>query len=167
MAPCPFVLRAWELDAGFHVGSHQSRVEGQNHLPRPAGYASFDAAQDTVGLLGCKHTLVTCVQLCIHQYPQVLLSRVALNPFIPQPVLIAGVAPTQMQDLGPGLVEPREADTDQPLHVFQVPLDGILSFWLVNCITQLGAISRLAEGALNLTKSLVKILNSISPSTDP
>ncbi|NXW11080.1 T161B protein, partial [Fregetta grallaria] len=42
------VLRVPELDAVLQVGSHQSRVEGQNPLPRPAGHASFDAAQDTV-----------------------------------------------------------------------------------------------------------------------
>jgi len=45
------VLRAPELDAGLQVGSHQSRSEGQNHLPQPAGHASFDAAQDMDGLL--------------------------------------------------------------------------------------------------------------------
>ena len=38
------VLRATELDAGLQVGSHHSTVEGQNHLPRPAGHAAFDAA---------------------------------------------------------------------------------------------------------------------------
>jgi len=45
------VLRAPELDTRLQVGSHQSRVEGQNHLPQPACQAAFDAAQDTVGLL--------------------------------------------------------------------------------------------------------------------
>jgi len=74
---------------------------------------------------------VACVQLFIHQYPQVLLRRADLNPFIPQPVLIAGVAPTQMQDLGPGLVEPHEVHSGPHLQLVQVPLDGILSFWLV------------------------------------
>ncbi|KAK4816463.1 hypothetical protein QYF61_017191 [Mycteria americana] len=77
------VLRAPELDAVLQVGSQQRGVKGQNHLPRPAGHASFDAAQDMVGLLGCKHTLPAAVQLFIHQYPQVLLHRAALNPFIP------------------------------------------------------------------------------------
>jgi len=43
------VLRVTELDAGLQVGSHQSRVEGHNHLPQLAGHASFDAAQDTAG----------------------------------------------------------------------------------------------------------------------
>jgi len=61
------VLGAPELDAGLQVGSHQSRVEGQNPLPRPTGHAAFDAAQNMVGLLGCKHPLVAHVQLLIHQ----------------------------------------------------------------------------------------------------
>jgi len=43
------VLGAPELDAALQVGSHESRVEGQNHLPRPAGHTSLDATQDTVG----------------------------------------------------------------------------------------------------------------------
>ncbi|KAK4823668.1 hypothetical protein QYF61_005639 [Mycteria americana] len=86
------VLRTPELDGVLQVGSHKSRVEGQNHLPRPAGHTSFDAAQDTVGFLGCERTLPAHVQFVIHQYPQVLLCRAALNPFIPQPVLILGVA---------------------------------------------------------------------------
>jgi len=38
------------------MGSHESGVKGQNHCPRPAGHASFDAAQDTVGFLGCRCT---------------------------------------------------------------------------------------------------------------
>ena len=52
------VLRAPELDAGLQVGSHQSEAEGQNHLPWPAGHASLDADQDTIGFLGCECTLV-------------------------------------------------------------------------------------------------------------
>ncbi|KAK4810711.1 hypothetical protein QYF61_007685 [Mycteria americana] len=90
------VLRAPELDAVLQVRSYQSRVEGQNHLPRPAGHASFDAAQDTVGLLGCERTLPTHAQLFIHQYPQVLFRRATLNHIIPQPVLKPRIAPTQV-----------------------------------------------------------------------
>ncbi|KAK4830856.1 hypothetical protein QYF61_013785 [Mycteria americana] len=140
-----------ELDAVLQVGSHQSRVEGQNHLPRPAGHASFDAAQDAVDLLGCEHTLSAHIQLFIHQYPQVLLCRAALNPFIPQPVLIPGIAPTQVQDLALGLVEPHEVHTGPLLQLVQVPLDGIPSLRHVNCTTQLGVTCKLAEGALSPT----------------
>jgi len=122
------------------VGSLQSGVEGQNHLPQPAGHAAFYAAQDIVGLLASKHTLPAHVQLLNHQYPLLLLSRVALNPLIPQPVLIAGVALTQVQDLALDLVEPHEVHMGPLLKLVQVPLDGILSFRHVNCITQLGVI---------------------------
>ncbi|KAK4828375.1 hypothetical protein QYF61_026113 [Mycteria americana] len=61
-----------------------------------------------ISFLGCKHTLPAYVHFFIHQYPLVLLHRAALNPFIPQPVLILGVAPSQVQDLALGLVEPHE-----------------------------------------------------------
>ncbi|KAK4816374.1 hypothetical protein QYF61_016278 [Mycteria americana] len=145
------VLRAPELDAVLQVGSHQSRGEGQNHLPRPAGHASFDAAQDTVGFLGCERTLLARIQPFIHQYPQVLLCRAALNPFIPQPVLIQGVAPAQVQDLALGLVEPPEVHMGPLLELVQVPLDGILSLRHVNNTTQLGVICKFAESALDPT----------------
>jgi len=61
------MLGAPELDAGLQVGSHQSGAEGQNPLPQPAGHASLDAAQDTVGFLGCKHILPaqSCQKRCL------------------------------------------------------------------------------------------------------
>ncbi|KAK4831309.1 hypothetical protein QYF61_016798 [Mycteria americana] len=150
-APCPSCAedpRAGRSTAG---GSHQSGAEGQNPLPRPAGHAALDAAQDTVGFLGCECTLSAHVQLFIHQYPQVLLRRAALHPFIPQPVLIPGVALTQGQDPALGLVEPHEVHVGPLLKLVQVPLDGILSLRRVSCTTQLGAICNLAEGALDPT----------------
>ncbi|KAK4829041.1 hypothetical protein QYF61_001846 [Mycteria americana] len=109
------VLRAPELDAVLQVGSHQSRVEGQNHLPRPAGHAAFDAAQDAVGFLGCERTLPAHAQLFIHQYPQVLLCRAVLNPFMAQPVSMFGIALTQVLDLALGLVQPHEVRMGPPL----------------------------------------------------
>jgi len=57
------LLGAAELDAGLQVGSPESGVKGQNPLPRPAGHASLDAAQDTVGFLGCQRTLPAHVEL--------------------------------------------------------------------------------------------------------
>jgi len=85
------MLVAPELDAVLQVGSQESGVKRHNHLPRPAGHASLDAAQDTVGFLGCKRTLLAHVELCVHQYPQVLL-RAALEPLPAQPVLVFGIA---------------------------------------------------------------------------
>ncbi|KAK4829842.1 hypothetical protein QYF61_006852 [Mycteria americana] len=100
--------------------------------------------------------------------PQVLLHRAALNPFIPQPVLIPGVAPTQVQEPALGLVKPHEVHTRPLLQLVQVPLDGLPSLRYVNCTTQLGVICKLAEGALNPTVYvLMKILNTTGPNTDP
>jgi len=118
------VLRAPELDAGLPGGSQQSRAEGRNPLPRPAAHSTGDAAQDTVVLLGCEHTLSGHVQLFVTQYAQVFLGRASLSPFIPQPVLVVGVALTQMQDPALGLVEPHEVHTGPLLQLVQVPLDG-------------------------------------------
>jgi len=74
--PCPSCAWVPELDSVLQVGSHQSGVEGQNPLPRPAGHTSLDAAQDMVSLLGCQCTLPAHVQI-----------------FIPQPLLILGGCP--------------------------------------------------------------------------
>ena len=50
-------LRIPHLNVVLQVRPHQHRGERQDHLPRPAGRASFDAAQDMVGFLGCEDTL--------------------------------------------------------------------------------------------------------------
>jgi len=119
------VLRAPQLDAGLQVRSHQSGVEGQNHLLRPAEHTAFDAAQETVGLLGCKLTLPGHVELLINQQPQVLLLRATLNPFSAQSVFVLGIALTHVQDLTLGFVEPHEVCTGPPLEPVRIPLDGI------------------------------------------
>jgi len=55
-----------------------------------------------------KAHLCACDQLTICQYPRVLFGRDVLYPFIPQPVLIAGIAMTQVQGLALGFIEPHE-----------------------------------------------------------
>ena len=52
------VLRTLHTDAVLLVRSHQQRRKGQDHLPCPAGHASFDAAQDMVGFLVWEGTLL-------------------------------------------------------------------------------------------------------------
>ncbi|KAK4826741.1 hypothetical protein QYF61_010994 [Mycteria americana] len=86
--------------------------------------------QDAIGFLGCEHMLLAHIQFFIHQYPQVLLHRTALNPLIAQSVLILVTDPTQVLDLALGLDELHES---------------------INHTTQLRVIHRLAEGALNPT----------------
>ncbi|KAK4820500.1 hypothetical protein QYF61_000079, partial [Mycteria americana] len=121
-----------------------------------------------VEFLGCECTLSAHVQLFIHQYPQVLLCRAALNSFIPEPILILGVAPTRVQDLALGLVEPHEVHMGPLLKLVQVPLNGISSLRCVNRTTQLGVTCKLAEGALDPTVYVIdEILNSTGPNTHP
>jgi len=102
------VLRTLNLDIELQVQSVQCRIEGQNHLPRPAGHSSSGAAQHTVFILGHESTLVAYVQHAIHLYLQVLYGRAVLNPFVPELILIAGVVVTQVQYLPLGFVQAHE-----------------------------------------------------------
>ena len=77
------VLRTPHLDTVLQVRPHQCRAEGKDHLPHPAGHASFDAAQNSVAFLGCEGALMAYVQLAIHHSPQVIFDRAAFSPFIP------------------------------------------------------------------------------------
>lgn len=51
------VLEAPGLDAVLQMRPHEDREERDNLPSLPAGYSSVDAAQVTLGLLCCKHTL--------------------------------------------------------------------------------------------------------------
>ncbi|RMC06715.1 hypothetical protein DUI87_16159 [Hirundo rustica rustica] len=158
------VLETPVLDAALLVGSHESRVEGHNLLPGPAGRAALDAAQDMFGFLG-KCTWLGHVQTLIHQHPQVLFRWPALDLSVPQPVLILEVALTQMPLLALGLGNLHEIPVGPLLALVQGPLDGIPSFRCGNHATQLGVILKFAEGALDPFVSLMKILNNTGPST--
>ncbi|EPP36844.1 hypothetical protein CP10743SC13_2219B, partial [Chlamydia psittaci 10_743_SC13] len=72
-------------------------------LPLPAGHPFCNAAQNTVGLLGGKRTLLAHVQLLVHQDPQVLLHTAALKGFFAQFIQVPGTAPAQVQHPALGL----------------------------------------------------------------
>ncbi|KAK4825953.1 LOW QUALITY PROTEIN: hypothetical protein QYF61_003471 [Mycteria americana] len=116
-----------------------------------------------VGLLGCERTLQAHVQLFIHQYPRVLLRRAAPNPFIPQPILIPGIAPTQVHDLALGLVEPHQVHMGPLLELVQVPLDGIPVS--TGPLSLVSSANLLRVHLIPLSMSLMKILNNIEPLT--
>lgn len=63
------------------MGPHNSGVEEENPLPRPAAHASSDEAQDMVNFLGCKHTSMAHILIFTHQHPQGILCRAILDPF--------------------------------------------------------------------------------------
>ena len=108
------VLGSPELDTVFQMWPHKGRVEGDSFLPLPAGHPSVDASQDTVGLPGCKSTLLAHIQLFTHQDPQVLLYRAALCRLFSHSVQISGIATNKRQH------------TSLLLKLVQVPLDASL-----------------------------------------
>ena len=61
--------------------------------------------QDTVGFLGCKGTLLSHVQLAVHQYSQVIFCRAMFNPYILQLVLVAEFFVIQVRDIALGKIE--------------------------------------------------------------
>ena len=138
----------------LQVRSHQCRVEGQDLFLWPTGHISFDAAQDRVGFLGLEGTFLAHVQLAIHQYPQVLLSRAVIYPFFPQLALSVGAATTQVQDLALGFVEPQEGLLGPLIEFVWISLDNNLSLMCVNCTTQLDIILKLSENALSATANV-------------
>ncbi|XP_058694567.1 uncharacterized protein LOC131579091 [Poecile atricapillus] len=76
-----------------------TRVESTGAESAPLTCCPHCSRCSTGYFLSSKCTLPTHVQIFIRQHPQVLLHRASLNPFIPQPVMIPGVSPKQVQDL--------------------------------------------------------------------
>jgi len=161
------MLRAPELDIVVQMGSHQNRIEGRITsldllatllLMQPKIWWIFWAASTHCQLMASFSSTST---------PKSFSSGLLSIPSSALPVLILGVAPTQVQDPALGLVEPHEVHVGPFLRLAQAPLDGNPSFWFISCTTQLGVICRLAEGALNPSMSLMKILNSTGPNMDP
>lgn len=76
-------LRGSELDTVLQMWTHQERVEGDDHLPWPAGHGLFNALHDTTGLLGYKSALLTLAEPVFCQNSQVLLPGAPLQKVIP------------------------------------------------------------------------------------
>lgn len=89
------VLDSTESDAKL-----QMCLMAVDPLPQPDGNAFPKTSQLAVGQPFCKGTLLTHVQLCVHQDPQVLFCQAA--------VLVPGVFCPQMQEFSLPLVELHE-----------------------------------------------------------
>ena len=61
------VLGARVLDVVLQLGPHEGRLEGDHRLPRSAGHPFPDGTQDTIGLPGCKLTLLAHIEFLINQ----------------------------------------------------------------------------------------------------
>ena len=99
-------LRLKEASGGRLTQNPHSGKATYSGLPRntsrqflnAAGNSLPTAAQDTICLLCHKDTLLACVQLGVHQNPQILLCKVAFQLGGLQLVLVHGAVPSQMQD---------------------------------------------------------------------
>ncbi|PKU42718.1 hypothetical protein llap_6967 [Limosa lapponica baueri] len=131
------------------MGLHQGRVEGEDNLTRPAGHTLPDAPQDVIGLLGHKGTLLAHGHPIVHQNSQVFLHRAALQLVSPQPVLVHGVIPLQVQDPTLALVEFHQVPLCPTLQPVQVLLYGGTAFWYASHPSQFCVISKPAAGALH------------------
>mgnify|MGYP001857004296 CR=1 FL=1 len=145
-----FVLGSPELDAVIQVGSHESRVMGQNHLPQPAGHlltqpriqlALWPASAHCwlMSSLSPTDTSKSFSEGC---------SQAILHPAY----ILLGIAPTQVQHLALGLVALHGVDMSPPLKPVQVPLYGFPPKLL---------------HSVPMSMSPTKMLNSTGPNTDP
>lgn len=80
--------------------------------------------QDTIGLLGCKSTLLAHVRLAVHQDLQVLLCKTAFQLSGPQHLLWHDAGPSQVPDSALPRVELEEVPIGPLLQHIEVPLDG-------------------------------------------
>ncbi|XP_050565909.1 uncharacterized protein LOC126913259 [Cygnus atratus] len=60
------VVRGTKLNTVIKVRPHQRGVQGNDHLPGPAGYTIPDTSQDAIGLLGHLDTLSAHIQVLHH-----------------------------------------------------------------------------------------------------
>ncbi|KAK4832719.1 LOW QUALITY PROTEIN: hypothetical protein QYF61_025208, partial [Mycteria americana] len=151
------VVRGPKLNTGFEATFEASfTIQGHDHFPSPAGHAMSDTSQDAIGLLGRLGTLLAHIQAAVDQHSQVLFLQAAFQPLFPKPVALHGVAVTQVQGPTLGLVKPHTIDLGPSIQPVQVPLQSLPTLQQINAPTQLGAICKLSEGALD---ALIEILD--------
>lgn len=118
------------------------------------------------GLPGCRHVLLAHLRLFGHYDPQVLLHRASLAVFSSQSPPVSATASTQSQHLALGLVKPHEMLT---CPVFQ---PGSRSLWIASLPSAVPSAPsarcrQLGVHSIPPSVSLIKMLTSISPQTDP
>jgi len=126
-----------------------SITQGHIHIPAPAGHTVLDTSQDVVGLLDHMDTLLAHVQPPAKQHPKVLFHPASFQPLLLKPVVLHRVVVTEVEDPALGLVETHKIGLDPSVQSVQIPLQSLPPLKQVNTHSQLGAICKLTEGALN------------------
>ena len=96
------VRRAPHLDTALHVRSHSTEHRGRTSSLALLATLLGPGYGWLPGLQG--YIAGSCPAAASHQYAQVLFVRAVLRPFLPQPVLVAGLSSTQEQVLVLGFV---------------------------------------------------------------
>jgi len=130
------------------MGSHQSRLEGQTPLNLLVTLLLVQLRMLLAFWAASAHCWLMS-SFSPTSAPKSSLAGLLSSPSSPQPVLIPGVAPTQMQDVVHVLVEPHEVHTGPPLKPVQVPLAGIPSLRHADHTTQRCVICKLAESGFD------------------
>lgn len=92
----------------------------EDHFLGPAGYTLANTAQDALGLLCCKGTLPTHVQL-VQQNTQDLFCRAASHTVSPKILWLHGI-PSLVQDLALAFADLHEVPLSPFLQSIQIPL---------------------------------------------
>lgn len=91
----------WSPSSGpvLYTQSHKHWIEGNNHLPHPAGYTLANTTQHVIGLLRCEDKELTDIQFVNKQGSQVISCRDTVHLVCPYPVVTAWV--NSMSGTGP------------------------------------------------------------------
>lgn len=138
------------------VWPHESRIQGNNHLPAPAGCAISHKRQEAIGLLGHQSTLLAHIQPSVDRHPPVLFLHTVLQPICPRPVALPGAVVTKVQDPALGLVKLHLTGLNPAILPTQFILKGPPTPRQLDTSSMLGVICKLMEGALN---PLIQVIN--------
>lgn len=117
------VVRSPQLNTAIEVLPHRGRVQGDDHLPVPAGNTVSYASQDATELLGHLGTLLTHVQLSVGLHLR-LVSLTVFQPLCPNPVVLPEVVVAEVQDPAFGL-EHHVVGLGPAIQPVQMPLKGL------------------------------------------
>ena len=122
---------------------------GEDHFPGPAGYAFANTAQDAVGLLCCKDTLPTHVQLVVQQDTRDLFCRAASCTVSPETVRLHGMIPSQAQDFALAFADLHEVPLSPFLQSVHIPLKSSPALHCSDSSTQSDVVHKHADSALH------------------
>lgn len=131
------------------MGSHESRAGEQNLFSDPPGNTALSATQDTADFMDCKCTLLSHIHYLIHQYPQVLLHRVAFNPLIAHSIFVPVIFPVRCRTLNLVLLPFMMFFMGPPLKCVLILLHSTPSLQPAGCTPELHITHKLSKLVLN------------------